>query len=66
MVAMAARTYHIGQIVRLKPAVSLNISGGVYQVTACLPDNEGEFQYRIKSHDEPHERVARESELSQA
>jgi hypothetical protein len=28
MVAMAARTYHIGQIVRLKPAVSLNILVG--------------------------------------
>ena len=64
--AMPTHAYHIGQIVRLKPAVARNVFGGMYQVTARLPDNAGEFQYRIKSHDEPHERVAGESELSQA
>jgi two-component sensor histidine kinase len=32
-------------------------------VTAALPESDGEFQYRIKSIAETHERLARESEL---
>jgi hypothetical protein len=32
-------------------------------VTMQLPEREGEFEYRIRSPDEPHERIARESEL---
>jgi len=28
------------------------------------PERDGEFEYRIKSMSEPHERVARESELA--
>ena len=38
-----------------------NVSGGVYEVTKQLPHNGREFEYRIKSVNEPHERVARES-----
>jgi hypothetical protein len=33
-------------------------------VTKQLPERDGEFEYRIKSMSEPHERVARESELA--
>jgi len=33
-------------------------------VTKQLPHNGHEFEYRIKSVNEPHERVARESELT--
>jgi hypothetical protein len=29
-----------------------------------LPERDGEFEYRIKNVAEPHERVARESDLS--
>jgi len=29
-----------------------------------LPEREGEFEYRVKSANEPHERVVRESKLS--
>jgi hypothetical protein len=32
-------------------------------VTVALPERDGEYQYRIKSIVEPHERAARESEL---
>ena len=32
-------------------------------VTMQLPGRDGEFEYRIRSPDEPHERIARESEL---
>ena len=41
-----------------------NVSGGVYEVTKQLPHNGREFEYRIKSVNEPHERVARESQLT--
>ena len=45
-------------------ALSRNVPGGVYEVTKQLPHNGREFEYRIKSVNEPHERVARESELT--
>jgi hypothetical protein len=37
---------------------------GAFEVTKQLPERDGEFEYRIKNVAEPHERVARESELS--
>jgi hypothetical protein len=55
--------FKVGDIVTLKPAVSRNVPGGVYEVIKVLPDPDGEREYRIKSANEPHERVARESEL---
>lgn len=33
-------------------------------VTKKLPEHNGEFEYRVRSVNEPHERVVRESELS--
>ena len=36
---------------------------GVYEVTKPSPESNGEFEYRIKSVNEPHERVVWESEL---
>jgi hypothetical protein len=42
------------------------VPGGAYEVIKVLPDPDGEREYRIKSANEPHERVARESELSLA
>lgn len=57
--------FNIGQTVYL--AVSLErflaASGGAYVITKRLPERDGEFEYRIKSVNEPHERVARESQL---
>ena len=63
---MALHKYHVGQLVELKPDVNRNIPGGTYVVTKRLPENAGEFEYRIKSINEAHERVARESELTPA
>jgi hypothetical protein len=49
----------------INPAISRFVPGGVFEVAKQLPgDNEPE--YRIKSANEPHERVARESELDLA
>ena len=38
-------------------------TSGVYKVTHLLPPQGDDHQYRIKSSDEPHERVDKESEL---
>jgi hypothetical protein len=58
--------FNIGQTVYL--AVSLErflaVSGGTYVITKRLPEHDGEFEYQIKSVNEPHERVARESQLN--
>jgi hypothetical protein len=60
---MRPHKFKVGDIVALEPAVCRNVPGGVYVVIKHLPAN-GEHQYRIKSANEPHERVARESELT--
>jgi hypothetical protein len=39
---------------------------GAYEVTKQLPHNGREFEYRIKSANEDHERVARESGIGAA
>jgi hypothetical protein len=38
-------------------------SDGLYKVTQLLPTEGDDRQYRIKSADEPHERVVKESQL---
>ena len=64
---MPGHKFHIGEIVELLPSMLRHAPGGVYEVTKRLPESDaGEYQYRVKSISEPHERVARESELSKA
>ena len=63
---MASHKFHVGEILSLRPVVSRNVPGGAYEVTKQLPHNGREFEYRIKSANEDHERVARESELTKA
>jgi hypothetical protein len=58
--------FHIGEIVELLPSMLRHAAGGVYEVTKRLPANAGEYEYKVKSINEPHERVVRESELSKA
>jgi hypothetical protein len=41
----------------------LNLPGGAHVITKRLPERNGEFEYRIKSVNEPQERVVRESQL---
>jgi hypothetical protein len=65
---MPAHKFHVGEIVELEPSVQRWAAGGIYEVTKRLPESEtsGEREYRIKSVNEPYERVARESDLSKA
>jgi hypothetical protein len=59
---MPTHKFKIGQTLFL--TASLNVPGGAYVVTRQLPERDGEFLYRVKSAREPHERVVRESQLS--
>jgi hypothetical protein len=54
--------FNIGQTVFLER--SLVVPGGACVITMRLPERDGEFEYRVKSANEPHERVARESQLT--
>ena len=60
---MLSHKFHVRQLVQLNLSIGRNVPGGSYEITKKLPEREGEFEYRIKSMNEPHERVARESEL---
>ena len=60
--------FSAGQMGRLAATSrSRSNSGGSYKVVRSLPATEdGERCYRIKSANEPHERVAKESEIERA
>lgn len=62
---VAEHKFQAGQKVTLAPNfANRGASGAGYVVTRQLPERGGEFEYRVKRISEPHERVARESELS--
>jgi hypothetical protein len=61
--AMSGHKFKIGQLVNYH---GRERAPGVYQITQLLPPEGDEFQYRIKNINEPHERVAKESELRRA
>jgi hypothetical protein len=63
---MPSHKFQVGEIVYVMRAISRNVAGGAYEVTKQLPYNSGEFEYRVKSASEEHERVMRESELTKA
>ena len=57
--------FKVGDIVALKPAMNRFGPSDVFEVIKQLPGSN-EPEYRIKSANEPHERVARENELIKA
>jgi hypothetical protein len=62
---VAEHKFQTGQRVTLAAdLISRRATGGGYVVIKQLPERDGEFEYRIKSASETHERVARESELA--
>jgi hypothetical protein len=60
---MKGRKFKIGQLVNY---LGRERVPGVYQVTQLLPPEGKVFQYRVRHPNEPHERVAKESELRRA
>ena len=63
---MPDHKFRVGQIVQLLRSSSRNLPGGVFKITKQLPESAGEYEYRVKSINEPHERVVRESELEKS
>jgi hypothetical protein len=57
--------FKIGQTVNYKTG-TLVAGRGDYKVTQLLPPEGDDFQYKIKSAAEPHERVVKESQLDRA
>ncbi len=59
---MPTHKFHVGQKVEI-----VQVRGvwprGVFEIVRLLPPRDGEFEYRIKSIAEPHERVAKETLL---
>jgi hypothetical protein len=63
---MPSHKFRVGETVTLIPSISRNVAGGIYQVIRQLPHNGVDFEYQIKSANEEHQRVAKETELSKA
>jgi hypothetical protein len=63
----AVHKFKVGRSVFLQSAAfNRDAARGAYEVTAQLPERDGQFEYRIKSRGEPHERVVKEGDLSLA
>jgi len=60
---MTAHKFKVAQAVEFQPTDGVFAPRGMYLVTACLPERNGEFEYRIKHPAEEHQRIGRESEL---
>jgi hypothetical protein len=58
--------FKIGQTMEYTAGFQVKITRQSFRIVQCLPERDGELQYRIKSADEGHERVVRESELRRA
>ena len=59
---MSDHKFQVGELVRYTSRGPRGASG-VHKITQLLPPEGGELQYRIKSENEPHERVVKESML---
>jgi hypothetical protein len=62
---MSDHKFKVGQTVHFASGPYGSIRrGSVFKIMQLLPTEEGgEYQYRIRNADEPHERVVKESEL---
>jgi len=61
--AVTSHKFKIGQSVTYTSGPFGASASGVYQIMQLLPPEGDDFQYKIKSAAEPHERVAKESQL---
>jgi hypothetical protein len=61
---MSAHKFQVGQIVQYTPTLRFSgAASGIYKVARRMPEQDGEFTYRILGRGEMQERSARESEL---
>lgn len=62
---VSSHKFKVGQMVSYTSGFP-SAGRGVYKVTQLLPSEGDDFQYRIKSTAEPHERVVKQSQLDRA
>ena len=62
---VSGHKFKIGQTVRYAAPFGHSAAAD-YKITLLLPTADNELHYRIKSANEPHERVAKESQLQRA
>jgi hypothetical protein len=60
----APRTFSFVSVTLAASVINRSAVRGGYVIMKQLPERDGEFEYRIKSASETHERVARESDLA--
>jgi hypothetical protein len=63
---MSGYRFKVGQTVSYIPHFGAGAAKSTYKIIQLLPPEGGDFQYRIKSADEAHERVAKESQLDRS
>ncbi len=64
---MATHKFRVGEKVQFLGGTAIKFAtSDVYEIVQQLPESNGEYQYKIKSLDEPHLRVAKESQLRRA
>ncbi|HVY58532.1 MAG TPA: hypothetical protein VHA77_11835 [Xanthobacteraceae bacterium] len=60
---MSEHKFSVGQSVHYTSGYGRGGASGVYKIVKLLPAEGDDCLYRIKSANEPHERVAKESQL---
>lgn len=61
---MKTHKYAVGQTFRFLPGVQSAALRGSYEIVRLLPAEANDYQYRVKSVLDGHERVVKESQLS--
>jgi hypothetical protein len=65
--AVSSHKFRVGQSVNYTSGpFGVGSGSGAYNITQLLPPEGEDFQYKIKNAAEPHERVAKESQLDRA
>jgi hypothetical protein len=62
---VSGHKFKVGQTVRYRAQFG-HATAADYKIMQRLPTEDDELRYRIKSANEPHERVAKESQLRRA
>ena len=63
-IRMATHKFRVGQKVQMIATFfDRHAPVGDYEIVLQLPESEGEFNYKIKSPHEPHQRMVKESQL---
>ena len=64
---MSAHRFAVGQVVHLRSSFRLlPAAAGRYRITGLMPERDNSPQYRIRSDEERHDRVATEDDLEEA